>query len=392
MVRSLSLCLGVCLTLLAWAGAAQARTCVSALEQNIRYARDPVLNLLDYERLERYTKFVSEHADEVFIDPDQDLRLTISLLADTNLFLGFRDCRHGDALEGDVNSTVSNGGAVLTLTHAPLDLELSIFATGRMDGGAFGAFEDDVPTGERFPYFLTQGLVGGRLQVTRWFEAGFSTTGVSSITGDLEPIRSEVPVIDAPTARYYALGVPEVGLRLWFTEDDELVDVRTFELRDLPLTEALSTDLAVRRLVVEGRAVVVPRLMWSLDDRESMSSSVGGEIGVESEPASIRHGRLIWHSLMALNKITRTSFSRIGIRIEQSASITLHRGVVMREITGSDFALGATYESRVGMQSPYIYFFMHFGLSFNAPEMLDLMPHTRNHGMLSLGMNLATRI
>lgn len=376
------------------AAQAHGRDCSPLLEQNLRYAQDPVFNLYDLQRLERYTDTITEHADRVFIEPDQAVRVTTSLTLGTHLMLGFRKCTQGAEIDGDVGAAQSGAGGLIAVDYAPLDLGLTIFTTGRLVGGRFDDLVTEIePKQGAYPYFLAQGLLGGRVQITRWLEVGYAETGASSTQGDPDhPLRDEVALIETPTDRYYSLGVPALGLRLWFTEDN-IVDVRAFELTDLQLTETLEADLQVRRLLVEDRVVVTPKLLWWLNDRETMRYAAGVEMAVESDPLSMRHVSLVFENLMASWEVkSRTSYSRIGVRIEQSAALSVHRGQTMRQESDASMAVGARYESRVGLQSSYVYFFFNFGMSFNDPEMLDLLPHLINHGMLDVGMNIASRL
>lgn len=368
---------------------ASPQDCPTVVHERLEYARDPQLLLRDYDAIQAYTERVSTHADEVFIAPEKSYRQTLSAVLHTTNMLGDQSC-YGSR-DAAVGALQSHAGLIAAMEHSGLALGLSAFAVGRLDSALLTearAEGEDV----RFNVGLFRGLVGAKVQLTRWVSLSFART-YAGTTRDDDPYWDDSLHREpsAASLNLFEVGSPLLGLRGRLTQDGELLVLRELAARDVGLWESLRGSLTGRYLSTESRGVLVPELNYALYRGEGRALDVGLRVDVENAPVNLRSARLGVQHLLLDSGITRESFSRIGARIEQTAGLTLHRGNQMREASEADVAVGAEWAVLIGMQSPYIYLFFDFGVSFNSPEMLDLVPHAANSGMLSAGINLANK-
>lgn len=366
---------------------AAARTCASALQDNLVYSRDPLILLGDHEALRRYTEDVEDHARRIYIDPKDDLRWTVSTTLRTRLMLGQRDCHAGDRA-GGVSGSFSDSGLIVGAEYAPYHLKIKAFATGRLDGGYLDQPIEGEATRRKTAY-LQQGLVGAAIQVTRWLELSYATTGSNiDVSGEAE-IGPGVSTSALPSASFYSLGVPALGLRIWLTAEDEVIRLRELAVRDVEITERLAASVVARRFEIEDREALSTRLMWKVDRHERRHLALGAELALESSPSGVRSGRVILESLLWHYEARRGDRFPIGARIEQLAELSVHRGAELRRASDVSLAPGATWQSRLGLQTPYLYLFVLFRMGFNTPEMLDFQPHLAHHGLLDVGIHLS---
>jgi hypothetical protein len=374
------------LLLLLISATAHARPCPTLVHEALNYARDPITILRAYADLRSYAQQAEAHADGVFVDPNRTYRATVASALHSQFIGPATDC--GDTELGAGNATAS---LYASLEHRPYDLKLSLFGAGRMDFSSI-ALPDSEDEITQHTLSLTNGLYGAHLQLTRWFSLSLAGMHRSTSQGSDPDWRTALAPENTHLNGYLVeLGVPKLGFLLRLTHDGEVPQLHEIAFIDVPLTDALRASVSGRMLRVEDRRILTTKGTYTFGRKAGMTVAWGLQAAVEDRPANLRHLRLTLENQLFSHQVTRTSYSRIGARAEQYAALTLHRGAQMRASSDASAAVGAAWRARVGMQSPYIYVFFDFGLSFNRPEMLDLLPYAINRGMLDIGINLAQR-
>lgn len=368
------------------ASPAAAADCPAQVDAHLAHARDPLLLLLDLDRLRARAAFVADHAERAFPSPDAAWRVTGGVGLGTRFVLGARDCAgHRD---GEVQPTLAHLGFTARAEHRPSGVALRVFGAGRMDSVLLT--ETD-PGDSQTQLGYLRGLLGVGLQVTPWFEAAWAELGDTPIRGDDDDWRARVPLDDdAGPAHLLELGVPRLGLRAQFTDRGETLGARAFELRDLPVAWRLHAAFLARRLPVEDGWLVAPKLLYRHHATREAHLDVGLEIGLGTDDGGLRHVRASLEQLLLAAEPGRGASPGLGVRLEQRAELSVHRGPAVRALTDAGAAFGGGWRMLAGLQTPHAYVFFDFGVGFNDVELLDAVPVTRNRGVVDVGLHVET--
>lgn len=375
--------------LLAAPNAAAARPCADIVQARLRNASDVTRLLQVHDALAAHTRFVSALADAVYLDPEDPLRWTVSVMARDLLVLGDVECT-GDP-NADLSAGVVSTGFVVGVEDLSLRLALRVFGMGRWDASVLMASPAAIDP-ERFDAGTLSGLLGVEVQVTEWASVAFMQVGRTRTLDDDAEWRDTLAVGDEEDAlQILQFGVPWLGLQVRISLDDEALLFRELAVRDVPLTEALRGSLVARQITSEDRHALIPKLAYRVFEGAERDLSVTAEVGLEDDDVNLRHARAGVEHLLLESELTRTSYTRIGVRIAQTAALSVHRGQQMRAASDVSAAVGGEYDVEIGLRTPYLNFFFDFGLGFNQVETLDLLPATANRGTLQIGIHLANR-
>lgn len=374
------------LWVLLWTATAVA-DCPSQVEAHLEHARDPLLLLLDLDRLRARAAFVAEHGERAFPAPDAPWRVAGGVGLGTQFVLGARDCE--GQRDGEVQTTLANLGFTASAEHRASGLALRVFGTGRIDSVLL---TDTRAEDSHAQLGYLRGLLGVGLQVTPWFEAAWAELGDAPIRGDDDDWRARIPLDDDVGPRHLLeIGVPRLGLRAQFTDHDEALGPRAFELRDLPVAWRLHAAFLARRLPVEDGWLVAPKLLYRHHETPEAHLDVGLEVGLGTDDGGLRHVRIGLEHLLLAAEPGRGAAPGLGVRLEQRAELSVHRGPAVRALTDAGAAFGGGWRMLAGLQTPHAYVFFDFGLGFNDVELLDAVPVTRNRGVIDVGLHVETR-
>ena len=353
----------------------------SCIDTQLGSALDMEPALRDYESLAEYTRAVEDHADESFLSPGDPLQFTASSVLRTSL-------RSGSACGGPRPDGDANTGLILSVGDSKSSRKLTLMGSARQTSASVESAASD--EGARFAAYT--GLVGANLQVNKWLAFGAARTFSTATLEHVSPANGELSKAADGSAGYlFELGIPMYSLvvRLPYGRSSQIVP--DMGVRDLSLSKSTRASLLLRKVATENRRVLIPEVEIAVGASAGMELYLDVDAGLESTPTSLRHLRVKLRNLLLQTKVSRESYNKIGARVEQYAALSLHRGNRMRTASAVRVAAGGEYRLLLGMQTPYIYFFMDFGVSFNKPEMLDIFPAAANQGQLNVGTNLARR-
>lgn len=378
---------GACLLLVAFGGAARGQDCRAAIDANQRHARAIDHGLRQLDALDAEVERMQAFNAAVYVDPDEALRATVMV------DYGARFVTLGAHCDDPATYDLSAGTSPLSLTGGvawtPLDLALTIFALGRSDGvtlrpPAAGADAEAV--------VQYRGLIGARAQFTRWFEAGVARVGTARDDADAPSLAGVLDGEPAGPAWLLEVGVPRIGARIRLTTDDDRLRFSEAAVRDVPVADAWRAGLTWRTVSTEGRHVVTPEVEYTLTGDPDGGATPGltawAELAVESGDIGLRHARAGVRAPMLTTRVTRTSYSRFGVHIEQRGALSVHRGAGLRAASDVSAAVGAQYDVALSMRTPVMTVAFDFGVGFNVPEALDLHPGFAD----SLSLTMAIRL
>ena len=378
----------LCLLLLCAPTAAAALDCRTAARDNQLHARNIMHSLRYLDRVTADVRRLEAHSAEVFIDLDDAIRGTVQLTGGT-LFASLGGRCHRPA-RLDLSAAESQVGAIGAITYVPLQLRVSVFATGRGDVLRLDAPQDPEGGTVLIQY---RGLLGARLQITPWVQIGIARVGTERDEGDVPALRGFFDDAPADPTWLYEVSVPKLGLSLRITDEGDSLFVREAAVQAVPIGEHIQVSARLASLATEDRWVFTPSVEYVVVRNRNMfnpSLSVWAEAGVESDAVGLRHARVGVRAPMIASTVKRGDFMPIGLNIEQRAALSVHRGAVMRAASDQSAAIGAEYLTNFEMRTPYITLGFDFGVAFNRPETLDLFPGLGNSLSLIVAMSLGS--
>ncbi|MCB9526509.1 MAG: hypothetical protein H6702_24475 [Myxococcales bacterium] len=375
--------------LLALCSAARADPCADVVAARLAHTADPLLLLMDLDRMHAQADAVDAVADRTYLSAADAWRVSGALAMGTRFILGRDRCSTAERA-GEAGASLAHMGLRARVAHRPTGLLLGVFGTGRMDTVLVretGPGEGQETVGR------LRGLLGVELEITRWVRLAWAGLGSEPWTAD-DPYwrRAIAPPSDASPRHLIELGVPALGLRLQLTDAGDELGPRELSVRDLPLGWlGLRLDLLGRVLPVEPGWQVAARLVHRRATTADSHLDLGLGAAFGTDDGALRAVRATFAQTLLEAGVTRTSYSRIGAHVTHAAELTLHRGPAVRAAAAADAAVGAWWRAQVGLQSPYLHFGFEFGLGINRPELLDLLPAAANRAALQVGLTLAQR-
>lgn len=366
---------------------AEAATCPDLVTAHLEHARDPLLMLIDLDRMRGRAERATRLNGQFFPPRVEGWRVAGGMALGTQFIVGARDCR-GER-DGEVQPSLAHLGFSTEAAYVPLDLALRVFGTGRMDSVLLT--ETD-PGDNQSQLGYLRGLLGVGLRLTSWFEVAYAQLGDRAIRGDDPDWRSKIPLAGSPDpAHLLELGIPRVGLRVQLTDHGETLGPRSVNMAGVPLALGFHAAFASRLLPVEPGWLVAPKLLYRHAEGPESRLDFGLEVGLGTDEGALRHLRGSVEHLLLANDPGRGGAPRLGVRLEQRAELSVHRGPRVRAQSDAAAAIGGGWQMLAGLQTPYAHIFFDFGLSFNAIEMLDVLPVAVNRGMVHLGLQVETR-
>lgn len=365
---------------------AAARDCRDAIFENQRHARIIEHGLRQLDAFQADVAALEAHNDAVFVEPGEPWRATAAFsLASQIVALGQR-CH--DPMRFDQSALSAPGSLMGAIVYKPAALRLAVFTLGRMDVLRLQTSAPDEPLAEIHGQY--RGVVGVQAQVTRWIAVGIARVGTVREEGD-DPALQGIFADEPPGPSWlYEIGIPAAGLTARLTAEGDTVLLREAAVRKLAITDRLSLGAEWAALATEDRHVITPRADYVFIDNEDEPFRQGlefwGEVAIETNEIGLRHLRIGLRSPMLSSKVTRTSWSRIGVEIAQRAAASVHTGAQLQAASEKSAAVGGQWDMALTMRTPYLSFSFDFGIGFNVPEMLDLYPGLANS--LTLGMGI----
>jgi hypothetical protein len=381
--------LALCLLVVCVAWPAAARDCRAFAFENQRHARIIEHSLRQIDLLQARASDLQAVNDAVFVTPGDAWRTTIqtSFGVDTATPVGAR-CRANVLLDTSASSIPLS--LLAGVAYAPLNLRVDLLAIGRGDIFTARSRDSDDDNGGSFQQH--RGVLGAQIQLTRWVALGVARVGTETITPDAPALAGALDALPEGPRWLYSAGIP--ALRLWthLTDEGEGLALRELVVRRLPVSEHWRIGAEWAALPTEDRQVVTPRVLYTTvppqTDRYFPGIDLWGEIAFESDGALFRYVRVGLNGPMLRSNLTRKSWNKFGLDVEQRAMLSVHTGAQMRQVSDVGAAVGGQYMTALLMRTSFITMGFDFGFGFNVPEMLDLYPGMANSITLSAGMRL----
>lgn len=347
---------------------AHAKECGPSVAAHLGNAIDIQRALRDYDAL-RMAGRRTELAGDRGLTNTEPLRFTAVTNLQSNLIAG-------STCDGERTLDTVNGdwGLFLSVEDVGRRRKLTLLGLGNLSSAKI---DNESESG----FVSYGGLAGVRVQLNSWLLLGAANYSSSTNT----TVRPGTP----PDGHFVEVGIPRWSLlaRFLITEQNLKV-IPDLQLDDIPLGSDRTGALVLRKVISEGRRIATSTITIPVGQEADMTLDLDAEIALENSPYNLRHARLRLRNTLLDSP---PGYTGIGGRVQQQAALSIHRGTLMQEVSQVGTAIGAEYRVSLGLDTKYFYYEFDFGLSYNKPELLDIIPHTANQLEFRLGTTLGKR-